>query len=89
MKQLILILILSISFCSCSMGVNQLTNEVEEDIQQTYNQENLGIIVNSLILTHEEGNYYIGILETSEPDGNFSYNVDVVYDGNSFVWEVY
>ena len=89
MKQLVLILILSISFNSCSIGVNQLTNEVEEDIQQTYNEENLGIIVNSLILTHEEGNYYIGILETSEPEGEFSYNVDVVYDGNSFVWEVY
>ena len=89
MKKLFLIAIIAFSLHSCRMGVNRLTYEVQEDIQQTYNEENLGIIVNSLILTHEEGNSYTGILETSEPDGDFSYYVDVVYDGNSFIWEVY
>jgi len=89
MKKLLFIAIIAFSLHSCRMGVNRLTYEVQEDIQQTYNEENLGIIVNSLILTHAEGNSYTGILETSEPDGDFSYYVDVIYDGNSFIWEVY
>tara|TARA_Y100000589_G_scaffold193908_1_gene183430 strand:- start:1993 stop:2262 length:270 start_codon:yes stop_codon:yes gene_type:complete len=89
MKKLLYITLLLFVFQGCSLGINQLTSEVQQDIQNTYNQEQLGITVTSLVLTHEEGNYYAGVLETSEPDGEYVYNVEVIYDGNSFIWEVY
>ena len=89
MKKLFYIILLLLTFQGCSLGINQLTSEVQQDIQNTYNQEQLGITVKSLVLTHEEGNYYAGVLETSEPDGEYIYNVEVIYDGNSFIWEVY
>ena len=89
MKKLFYITLLFLTFQGCSLGINQLTSEVQQDIQNTYNQEQLGITVKSLVLTHEEGNYYAGVLETSEPDGEYVYNVEVIYDGNSFIWEVY
>ena len=89
MKKLLYITLLLFIFQGCSLGINQLTSEVQQDIQNTYNQEQLGITVTSLVLTHEEGNYYAGVLETSEPDGEYVYNVEVIYDGNSFIWEVY
>ena len=89
MKKLFYITLLLLIFQGCSLGINQLTSEVKQDIQNTYNQEQLGITVKSLVLTHEEGNYYAGVLETSEPDGEYVYNVEVIYDGNSFIWEVY
>ena len=89
MKKLLYITLLLFIFQGCSLGINQLTSEVQQDIQNTYNQEQLGIKVTSLVLTHEEGNYYAGVLETSEPDGEYVYNVEVIYDGNSFIWEVY
>lgn len=89
MKKLFYITLLLLTFQGCSLGINQLTSEVQQDIQNTYNQEQLGITVKSLVLTHEEGNYYAGVLETSEPDGEYVYNVEVIYDGNSFIWEVY
>jgi hypothetical protein len=46
------------------------------------------IKINSLILTKKSGNDYNGVLTTSEPNGKFSYTVDVTYDGDNFTWKI-
>ncbi len=84
MKKLLYITLLLFIFQGCSLEINQLTSEVNQDFQNTNNQEQLGIMVTSLVLTHEEINYYSGVLETSEPEGEYVNNVEVIYDGNSF-----
>ena len=45
------------------------------------------IKINSLILTKKSGNDYTGVLETSEPNGVFTYKVAVTYDGTNMTWE--
>ena len=48
------------------------------------------INVDSLIITRDsaESNTYTGILQTSEPNGSFTYSVEVTYDGENMTWRV-
>lgn len=55
---------------------------------ETFRSEDVNIRIKDLTLVHEMDNVYSGILETQEPDGEYSYNVKVVYDGETFTWEI-
>ncbi len=46
------------------------------------------IKIDSFVLTHKSDNEYTGFLETTEPNGNFKYEVEVVSDGETFQWKV-
>jgi hypothetical protein len=39
-------------------------------------------------LTKKSGNEYNGIFETTEPNGAFTYSVEVIYDGNNMTWKI-
>ena len=71
---------------ACGPSTEELASEVQSNIEQHF--EGQGIEVKSFELTHRGGNDYHGILETEEPHGEFTYPVDVVYDGNTFSWEI-
>lgn len=79
-------LALIISIAGCSISTEDLTNEVRSSIEEQLKGED--ITVKSFLLTHKGGNEYRGILETKEPNGNFTYAVDVVFDGRAFTWEI-
>ena len=81
-----LVLVASFFFISCRASTDQLAEEVKAHMIEHFRGE--GITIKSLILVHEGGNKYDGVLETSEEGGDFSYDVDVVFDGTNFSWEI-
>ncbi len=89
MKNLLIICsVLAVSFCfvSCRVSTDQLAEEIKADMMETFQYE--GIEIRSLILVHEGGNKYDGVLETYEEGGYFTYDIDVVSDGSNFSWEI-
>ncbi len=87
LKFLFLILIVVISSCS-SRGIEQLRNDVLKSIEDKIASEGGGMEIVSFTLTHVNGNEYVGVLETLENGEDFSYPVNVISDGKTFVWEV-
>lgn len=83
-------------FCmvsGCFWGLNkasteELTKEVRKSMVETFRSENVNIRIKNLTLVHEMDNVYSGVLETQGPEGEYSYNVKVVYDGEAFTWEI-
>ena len=82
------ILITAIWVSSCSMSSEELAYEVMENMKEEAAIKDNDIIIKDLILTKKSGNVYDGILETTEPNGEFTYSVEVVYDGDNFTWKI-
>ena len=94
MKNIIIILSLSLFYFSCDSS-DDLTFWVKEDIIETWN--GLGWYgeykISDFLLIHKSGQEYKGLLEGEwvndygvfEP---FSLTVEVIYDGNAFMWEI-
>ena len=72
------------------MDTDELAEKVKSSMASSSEFESSGISVKSLIITRSdsESNIYKGILKTSEPNGEFTYSVDVTYDGNNMTWEI-
>ena len=78
----------SIIITSCSLSTNDLAKEVEKSMKESEQFKTNSITIQSLILTKKSGNEYNGILETTEPNGEFTYSVEVIYDGNNMTWKI-
>jgi len=70
----------------CSLSTEDLSSQVQADMEKTLAERDIKI--KSFGLTKKGGNEYKGILETIEPFGEFTYTVEVIYDGNMFAWEI-
>lgn len=79
-------LALALIGCSPKLTTGELTEVVKTSIEDEV--ASYGATVQSLRLTHKSGNIYSGILETNEPNGEFTYTVEVIYDGENFQWEI-
>ena len=92
MKSIILFFYLALSIlitsCNNNSNINQLQSEVLNDIKAKIENQGDDIEVKYFVLTHLKGNEYVGVLETIENGQVFTYNVNVVSDGNTFVWEI-
>lgn len=77
-----------LSSCNFNSETNHLQDEVLKDIKAKIENQGEDIRVKSFVLTHISGNEYTGVLETIENGEIFTYNVNVISDGNSFVWEI-
>lgn len=87
-KSTLLFSLFLLLIASCNNNINQLQNEVLKDIEAKIENQGQDIQVKSFVLTHVSGNEYTGVLETFESGQLYTYNVNVVSDGNSFVWEI-
>lgn len=87
-KQLFLVSVLSVAavLAACSPSTEDLAREVQTNMEEKLSGEQIEII--GFMLTHKGGNEYRGILETKEPHGEFTYSVEVIYDGRAFSWEI-
>lgn len=79
-------LLLTVFLTACSPSTDELTEQVKHSMEEKFKSS--GISIGNLILTKKGGAEYTGILQTKEPNGSFTYNVEVVYDGKSFTWKV-
>ena len=88
MKKLLSAFLLSFTLllAACSVSTEDLAKEVQANMEQKFAGE--GIRITSFMLTKKGGNEYAGVLETAEPNGEFTYSVKVIYDGSSFTWEI-
>ncbi len=87
-KLLFAVLFAVISLVSCKLSTEDLTKEVKKSMTESKQFKENSIKINSLILTKKSGNEYDGVLQTTEPNGEFTYKVAVVYDGNNMTWEI-
>lgn len=79
-------LVMALFLTACSLSTEDLAEEVQSSIEEQIGGQ--GIQIKSFMLTHRGGNEYRGILETREPYGEFTYSVEVIYDGKTFSWEI-
>ncbi|MDC3063695.1 hypothetical protein OA253_03680 [Alphaproteobacteria bacterium] len=87
----IILFIFFLSSCEDRLSTSELTEQVKEHMMGdggNYKEKNIKI--DTFLLTREsnDSNKYKGIMKTTEPNGNFTYTVDVTYDGETFTWEV-
>lgn len=85
-KILLATILISIAAASCSLSNEDLATEIQKSMEVKFKPE--GINIKSLVLTKKGGNVYSGVLETKEPNGEFTYIVEVIYDGENMTWEV-
>jgi hypothetical protein len=78
----------SIILFSCGLSTDQLAKEVEKSMKENDQFRSNSINIKSLILSKKSGNEYNGVLKTSEPNGEFTYSVEVIYDGKNFTWRI-
>lgn len=81
-----IIIFVALTFTSCRLSTNELAEEVKVSMNEQFVDNSISI--NSLILSKKSGNEYSGILETSEPNGDFTYSVEVIYDGENMTWKI-
>lgn len=88
-KRFLLNIFLFLTLFSCqNEGIDQLTTKILHSIEDKIDAEGGGVEIISFKLTHVNGNEYIGILETIENNQNYSYTVNVISDGKTFIWEI-
>ena len=91
-KSFFFICALSILFLTagCSVTTNELADEVKTSILETWSKEpeTRDVKIDSLILVHESGNKYNGILQVSQSGEKLSLTVDVTYDGENYMWQI-
>jgi hypothetical protein len=93
MKKYLLIFMLSFVIAGCSdarLNQNDLAEQVKHSMLSNQHFIDNDIKLKSFMLTRNapDSNIYTGILETSEPGGDFIYKVTVTYDGTNFTWEI-
>lgn len=70
------------------LSTEELSKEIRKEMSKNFRAENLDVKIADFNLVHKSGNIYTGILETIEPEGKFSYDVEVIYDGNSYKYTI-
>ncbi len=85
-KYLCIPVLVALALTGCSTSTEQLTRDVRASMEEKFKPK--GILIKSLILTKKAGNEYVGVLETQEPNGTFTYKVEVISDGKNMTWQV-
>ena len=94
MKKYIILIIILINLNACRNGVSkkELESRVKSDINVEFSKRaaeaNASYTINSFILVHKGGNEYNGILQTTEDGEEFTYEVNVTTDGDSYLWKI-
>jgi len=94
MKKLLFGLIACLILVSCIGGVSKdnLEEKVKSDINAEFAKRASGtgisFSINSFDLIQKGDNEYSGILKTMEAGQEFTYQVDVTVDGESYMWKI-
>ena len=94
MKNILFVLLAITLMCSCNGGTSkdQLAEKVKADIKMEFTKRSSGtgisFSINSLDLIQKGDNEYSGILKTTEAGQEFTYQVDVTVDGDSYMWKI-
>jgi hypothetical protein len=88
---LILVVLFVTSSCS-NVSKEKLTaqirSEIDIELAKTAAANDISYTILSFDLIHKSGNEYSGILKTIENSEEFTYQVDVTVDGDSYMWRI-
>jgi len=93
MKRNIVGIIVFLAFCSlvvvgCGLSTEQLTKEVREAIEETWEEQGAKIKIEDFTLVKKSKTEYKGILKASGYGEKQTLTVNVTVDGKSFMWEI-
>lgn len=94
MKKLIILLITCSFLFSCNglVSKEKLAEKVKSDINSEFSKKasasGISYSIKSFDLLHKGGKEYSGILKTTEDGEEFTYQVDVSVDGDSYMWKI-
>lgn len=94
MKKIITTLIICIALISCNGSVSKdelvskVRNDLNVELQKRASSNGINLSIISFDLIHKEGKEYSGILKTTEGGVEYSYQVDVTTDGDSYIWKI-
>lgn len=88
MKNIFMSLLLSFTLFSCKISTGQLENEVQNLMEEKFEEAGLNIKVNNISLVHKGGNDYTGLV-ILECEGEIEqFDINVICDGESFQYEI-
>tara|TARA_Y100000589_G_scaffold162041_1_gene153965 strand:- start:31181 stop:31669 length:489 start_codon:yes stop_codon:yes gene_type:complete len=72
------------------MSTNQLAKEVQQNIKESWEEANIfdEFKITDLLLANKSGNEYSGILEFDAEGESFKVDIEVIYDGDTFKWNI-
>lgn len=84
------ILFIAFLFSACSMSTDQLATEVQQNIKESWEEANIfdEFKIKDLLLANKSGNEYSGILEFDAEGESFKVDIEVIYDGDTFKWNI-
>lgn len=91
-KKFLFALLIAMSLVSCKKisraltSTNYLEREVKEHMQEEFAKNGEPVLVLNLNLNHDGGEKYSGTVTLKYDGSLYFHDVDVVYDGEEFVW---
>lgn len=85
-RYLLAIVIMAIFLSACSVSTEQVAADVRASIERKFSGK--GMTIKNFTLTKKTESEYVGILETQEPNGSFTYKVQVISDGKTHNWQI-
>lgn len=81
-----MLVIAIIAFNSCKLSTSDLEDEVKELCNEK--ASGTGVRATDVNLVHENGNEHSGIITVSSNDKTLDFDINVVYDGEKFRYEI-
>jgi hypothetical protein len=91
-KGLFAIVLLALALAGCKMSNEALGREVMASMQETYDSDpklsKYGLKYTDISVVQVQGNQYQGIATVTHEGEEHSVSVDIIYDGDTFIWSV-
>ena len=88
--RLFLVAVIALMATACGYGIEDVAQDVIADIESQLEAEfGEDVYVGEIVLVHVGGNEYEGIVDISVGGETEVCDVDVLFDGSSYKWELY
>ncbi len=74
------------------LSTEELASQVQASIEQTYASDPATAdvqLTDNLMLVHQNGNQYQGVIHAAQNGTSAALTVDVTYDGKTFLWQTH
>ena len=92
MKKIVFSLMICFLVACSGVSKEALADKVKNDIDVEFSkratESGITYTIDNLDLVHKSGNEYSGILKTTEDGAEFTYQVDVTVDGDTYMWKI-
>lgn len=85
-RNIIAVVLVSLTFASCQLTTSQLEKEVKDFVNEK--MSGTGVHATNINLVHEDGNNYTGQITLVADGEEEDFDINVVYDGRSFQYEI-